>query len=1021
MKHNELRLFISSTFRDLHEEREQLLKKVFPFIRAVCSERGVTFTEIDLRWGITEEEGTLGRIIRTCLEEIDRCRPFFIGILGDRYGWIPDSNAIQKDAELLRNYPWIEEAAAEGASIVEMEFAYGALMEGYRSNHALFYRRNPAAGHQESGDQQKLDALVCRATNAGYSIADFTTPMELAEMVRRDLLAIIDKRWPKVQALATLQAERNAHEAFAVTRRYAYIAIPSYIHQVLLWLQRDAEQPHGAEQSPLVIVGASGSGKSSLVAHLHGVVQRRFTRYNVAVHYVGAAHTSGDHIGIIRHLMEEINDLYGEQTLIPDNPEEIEAQFPEWLARVPEDRPLLLMIDALNQLEESGHSLHWLPEHIPPTVRLIVSTIPGDLAQRLLGRKWNLLRLRPLNLEEREAMVVRYLGEYHKGLSTTATRMIATHPQTASPLFLRTLLEELRLCGDYHLLDRHLEYYLQANSSQELFGHVMARMEHDYGEAVVRTALSLIACSRHGLAEHELLAISNVSRLDLSTLLHALDFHLIHRDGVLDFFHEYLREAVEERYLRSPETRQRYHLLIAEFFQDQLSAASPTEPFPLMSALELPHQWSRLGDMLRLQQAISSLPITLSFIASDHIYELLRYWLQVGGLEQMEQEYGQQLERRCQSDTDHATIATIALQLSKIMATAGHYAGAADVCHIALGFQQQHLPWNKSEVAETMTELGRMLVKQGKFQQAEPLLRQALALQGEHNDYQNTHQNELQQATILYNLAELLYLRKEFHEAEQAFLRVLSIRERVLGERNQLTVRSRLTLGMVYNGIGLQERAETLFTNLLELTTEMYGSQHPLVAESRANLGAVLIAQGRLDEATPIYLQAIQSYKAMMGEEHPTVALLWGNLGLVLHRTGKLLEAAQALQRSIEIDRRHYGNNHPAIATHFMALGNIVRDTGNFAEAVNYHQQAFDIRCQVFGPDHLDAANAATALARSLMVCGEVQKARALYEYYQPMKAQILGADHPEVQRSQKSYDELLQQLSFPAGPPPLP
>lgn len=1006
MKHNELRLFLSSTFRDLQEEREHLLKKVFPFIRAVCSERGVTFTEIDLRWGITEEEGTLGRIIRTCLEEVDRCRPFFIGILGDRYGWIPDSNAIQKDADLLRNYPWIDEAANEAASIVEMEFTYGAFMEGSYSGHAFFYRRVPIQSQEVSEDQQKIEALVQRTINAGYSISQFTTPIELAEAVRRDLLAMIDERWPPISLLATLQAERKAHEAFAITRRYAYIAIPNYTNQVLLWLQADAEHDDGGTHVPLVLVGASGSGKSSLVAYLQGFVPRRFPRYQVVVHYVGAAHTSGNHIGVMRHLMEEINDLYGNQTSIPDSPEEIEAKFPEWLARVPEDRPLLLMIDALNQLEEPGDQLRWLPDYIPPTVRLIVSTVPNDVAQRLIDRNWKQLELLPLNLEEREAMVVRYLGEYHKGLSTHATRTIATHQQTANPLFLRTLLEELRLCGDYHLLAHHLEYYLQAQSPQELFSCVMERMERDYGETVVRNTLSLIACSRHGLAEHDLLAISNVSRLDLSTLLHALDFHLIHRDGVLDFFHEYLRNAVESRYLSTPETRQQYHIQIAEFFQDKLSTVPISQPLPWIIALELPWQWSNIGDSIRLQKAISSLPITLSFVATDHTYELLRYWLQLGSLEQMEQAYRQQLEQLCQSDIPRATVATVAVRMSKIMMIAGRYAGAADACQLALGLQQEHLPWNRSEVAETMNELGIVLVQQGKFQQAEPLLREALALQGEHD--------HLQQANTLYNLAELLYLRKEYPEAEQAFLQALNIRERVLGARHPLTVRSRLKLGTVYYGIGWQERAEALFTTVLNLATEIYGNHHPLVAEATANLGAVLIAQNRLDEAIATYRQAIQSYKTMMGQEHPTLALLWGNVGLILHRTGNLLEAVEALQRSIEIDRRYYGDNHHAIATHLMTLGNIVRDRNRYAEAVEYHQQAFTIRCQVFGENHLDTANAATTLARSLLLCGQLQEARILYKHYQPIKIQMLGADHPQVQLSQKYYDDLIQQLSLP-------
>src|SRR5438067_4514112 len=124
---NELRVFISSTFRDLQEEREHLIKKIFPEIRSLCRQRGITFTEVDLRWGLTDEDQALGRIIRTCMEEIDRCRPYFIGITGERYGYVPELLEYYKDAELLARYPWLEEAAMEGASIIDLEFRHAML------------------------------------------------------------------------------------------------------------------------------------------------------------------------------------------------------------------------------------------------------------------------------------------------------------------------------------------------------------------------------------------------------------------------------------------------------------------------------------------------------------------------------------------------------------------------------------------------------------------------------------------------------------------------------------------------------------------------------------------------------------------------------------------------------------------------------------------------------------------------------------------------------------------------------
>ena len=97
----DLRVFISSTFRDLQEEREHLIKKVFPEIRALCRERGITFTEVEQRLELTEEDVVLGQVTRTCMEAIDRCRPYFNGITGDRHGFSPTHHEILKDPELL--------------------------------------------------------------------------------------------------------------------------------------------------------------------------------------------------------------------------------------------------------------------------------------------------------------------------------------------------------------------------------------------------------------------------------------------------------------------------------------------------------------------------------------------------------------------------------------------------------------------------------------------------------------------------------------------------------------------------------------------------------------------------------------------------------------------------------------------------------------------------------------------------------------------------------------------------------
>lgn len=62
-------IYITTSFRDMVEEREELLKHVFPQLRKFCSDRGVFLTQVDLRWGITTEQSKSGNTINICLSE----------------------------------------------------------------------------------------------------------------------------------------------------------------------------------------------------------------------------------------------------------------------------------------------------------------------------------------------------------------------------------------------------------------------------------------------------------------------------------------------------------------------------------------------------------------------------------------------------------------------------------------------------------------------------------------------------------------------------------------------------------------------------------------------------------------------------------------------------------------------------------------------------------------------------------------------------------------------------------------
>lgn len=119
-----IRVFVSATFRDMMRERDLLVNEVFPALARKRAQRFVTFTELDLRWGITKEQSAEGQVLPLCLAEIEGSRPYFIGLLGERYGWVPDSLR----PEIIEHEPWLREHVEDGKSVAELEFLHGSIV-----------------------------------------------------------------------------------------------------------------------------------------------------------------------------------------------------------------------------------------------------------------------------------------------------------------------------------------------------------------------------------------------------------------------------------------------------------------------------------------------------------------------------------------------------------------------------------------------------------------------------------------------------------------------------------------------------------------------------------------------------------------------------------------------------------------------------------------------------------------------------------------------------------------------------
>ena len=368
-----IRVFVSSTFRDMKEEREELVKRVFPRLRKICEQRGVTWSVVDLRWGITDEQQAEGKVLPICLKEIHECRPYFIGLLGERYGWVP----IEIPDELIEQEPWLAEHRER--SVTELEIIHGVLNNPEMADHAYFYFRDPAyvkslpakqkddffeGATSEEVDElgsdeikrrvddrrRKLASLKDRVRKSGLPVREnYPNTKQLGELVFKDLAKLVDQLFPEGEEPDPLDKEAAEHEAFAQSRFQVYIGRQEYYDRL--------DEHARGDGPPLVVLGESGSGKSALIANWAMKYREEHPDDLFITHYIGATPYSADWAAMLRRIMGELKRRYEIQGDIPTEPDKLKSTFANWLhmastAAGKKGEKIVLILDALNQLED---------------------------------------------------------------------------------------------------------------------------------------------------------------------------------------------------------------------------------------------------------------------------------------------------------------------------------------------------------------------------------------------------------------------------------------------------------------------------------------------------------------------------------------------------------------------------------------------------------------------------------------------------------------------------------------------
>lgn len=929
-----VRVFVSSTFRDMVEDRNALMTHCWPELRRFCRERQVELSEVDLRWGVSEEQSTRKETVKLCLDEINACRPFFIGLLGSRYGWVPDDDALTDD--LKEEQPWLRDL--HGRSVTELEILHGVINNPDMAGRAFFYFRDPAFRKEEADfaaedaeSAAKQDALKERIkmTCAAKKIQlreKYSDPTQLAALVLQDMKVVVESQFPKGFEPDPLIKEAQDHEAFGEIRRRTYIGRAGYFDA----LDRCAAGDGG----PLVVLGEPGSGKSALLANWVDHWRKANPKDFVFQHYIGGTPDSADHWRLIRRLVAEIKRWSKDQQEIAKTHDDLLRDFPVWLAKARNKAEsqgvrFIIILDGLDELEKADHarSLGWLPAHsFTGPLRLILSTLAGDTLDAVDNRGWASLRIQPLTVDERRRMITGYLARFGKKLDGPRIECVAAAAASASPLYLKVLLDELRVTGAHDRLDECLGEYLMATDIQTLLRKVLERYQRNYESArpgLVADALSLLWAARCGLSEAELLQLlkpANLPQLPMaiwSPLRAALEESLVDRGGILNFAHNYLRIAVESTFIPDTGKRQSVRMRLIKYFAAQAITERTCD--------ELPWLLRMTDDSDGLRACLLDVDRFLILFERDE-NELFNYWLWLKEEKILGRHYVRAFEAWEVGKAADIRLASAANEIGAFLNRASLYADSEHVIRRALAVVEQNVGSSHPFLACILTNLMDVFQETSRSEEAEGVMRRILAL--DEDRYGATHQRVAQD---LSNLGQLLIRRKP-EEAEDVLRRALSIYQSHGMDSESSDVATCMSnLAMLLRETGRTDDAERLARTALDVARRAFGVADPVYALRMNNLVALLREAGKAQEAEPLARRALTITEQCYGPHHPQVALCLGNLALVLDANRRFPEAEAFMRRSLDIllEATHaMGKLHERLQDALVSYAVLLRNTG---------------------------------------------------------------------------------------------
>jgi serine/threonine-protein kinase len=330
----------------------------------------------------------------------------------------------------------------------------------------------------------------------------------------------------------------------------------------------------------------------------------------------------------------------------------------------------------------------------------------------------------------------------------------------------------------------------------------------------------------------------------------------------------------------------------------------------------------------------------------------------------------------------------------------GRFDEAGPLLDDALALRREHLTPDDPELADSLRASGLLARALGRYDHAEALLTEALevvvAVGGS--------ARSLESARLLIDLSAVDQDRGRWEAAEGRLLEAVA----VLG-RHPDGVAAGLTdalfdLAALYRKLDRLPEAERAIERCLELDEEAFGPRSENAAGDLTELAALAAMRGDLGRAEELARRSLEIRIEVLGDDHPNVAHSACALGFVLVERERYAEADESFQLALEVYRRALGEDHPFVGSVLHSLGRIAARQGELDRAAELLEASIEITAAAKGSDHPLVADSQRELASVWCEQGRTEDALRLFERALEVLEATLAPDHATLERARKDY-----------------